>query len=66
VVPEGSWFCHTCEREVQVASLGGRQSASQLVAAALEVPEGRSVLLRDPQYFRLLEGLRSNAHKEVR
>lgn len=56
-VPSGTWFCHTCESEVQSSTLPHLPAAT-CVAAALSLPEGRKQLLSGAQYMQLLEGLR--------
>ncbi|GAX76010.1 hypothetical protein CEUSTIGMA_g3453.t1 [Chlamydomonas eustigma] len=62
-VPEGSWFCHKCEEEIQHCVMGSKE-ALLCTSAALSIPEGRQALRSQGQYMTLLEGLQALSHQQ--
>lgn len=63
-LPEGAWFCHRCEQDVQLCTMGWRQALA-CVSSAMAMPEGRTSLSGHSQFVPLLEGLRGMAHQET-
>ncbi|KAF5833221.1 hypothetical protein DUNSADRAFT_10536 [Dunaliella salina] len=61
-VPQGDWFCHACEQQLQ-NSVMSSEEALRCLAAVLEQPRGRQLLHAHQHFKPLLQGLHHHAQQ---
>lgn len=64
VVPDGDWFCHTCEGQIQGCQLT-REAAAACLSAMLTFPEGRELIFEHAPHAPLLQVLQQLASQQV-